>query len=110
MEKFVRNIENQNFEFICEYWENRNAWGHKATLLGTNKNTKIRYYNRTWEKYRFQSVMIQLVYELIASEQQRIINHWKVMNDKKRISKNQKDKLFSESKQLNIYNKLIRSL
>ena len=65
-----------NFEFIapngkkyifrCWYYETRNSWGHWCEVIdGDNYTTickcRVRYYNRTWESYRFQSVALQAV-------------------------------------------------
>lgn len=44
-------------------YETRTTWGHKGTLWGhvgnieTNLDKKIVYLNRTWECYRFQSLI-----------------------------------------------------
>ena len=41
-------------------WETRYSWGHTAEVWADNKlmaTAKIRYYNRTWEEYRFKSVI-----------------------------------------------------
>lgn len=41
-------------------WETRYSWGHTAEVMvnfETVARAKIRYYNRTWESYRFQSVI-----------------------------------------------------
>lgn len=53
------------FQFACEYYETRNSWGHKGRVLYNNHDIgvtyKIRYYNRTWECYRFQSLLEHLI-------------------------------------------------
>lgn len=44
----------------ARYWETRYSWGHSAEVtmgLRTLGAAKIRYYNRTWESYTFQSVL-----------------------------------------------------
>ena len=52
-------------QFICEYYETRNSWGHKGRVLYNNHDIgvtyKIRYYNRTWECYTYQSLLKQLI-------------------------------------------------
>lgn len=47
---------------LCAYgWETRNSWGHSAYCPELNVFTKIRYYNRTWEAQRFDSVLADLL-------------------------------------------------
>lgn len=52
------------FELVCEYWETSRAWGHRAVLLDRGvelADVKVRYYNRTWERYTYQSAMREAV-------------------------------------------------
>ena len=44
----------------AEGWSTRYSWGHTAEVLvdfNVVVRCKYRYYNRTWESYRFQSVL-----------------------------------------------------
>lgn len=47
---------------------------------------------------------------MISFEQNYLINEWKRINNKKRITKEQKEVLFSKSIELTRYNKLLESL
>ena len=55
----------KKYVFRCWYYETRTSWGHKCEVLDDNYNTickcRIRYYNRTWESYRYQSVALKAV-------------------------------------------------
>ena len=47
-------------EVSARYWETRYSWGHTAEVsvnYHTVATCRIRYYNRTWEEYRFQSAL-----------------------------------------------------
>ena len=66
----MRNFEfvapnGKKYVFRCWYYETRTSWGHWCEVLDDNYNTickcRIRYYNRTWEAYTFQSVILQAV-------------------------------------------------
>lgn len=47
---------------LCAYgWETRNSWGHSAYCPELGLSAKCRYYNRTWEAHRFDSVMDKLL-------------------------------------------------
>lgn len=55
---------NQKIEVVCQSKSTKTGFNHTATLL-TNDNegitVKVRYYNRTWEKYRFETVLQKLL-------------------------------------------------
>lgn len=52
-------------QFICEYYETSSSWGHKGRILYNNHDigltAKRRYYNRTWECYRYQSLLLDMI-------------------------------------------------
>ena len=55
---------NNKLEVVCESQNTRYGFRHLATLLynGYERNTaKCCYYNRTWEKYEFESVLENLL-------------------------------------------------
>ena len=63
MTNFEFNAPNgKKYVFRCWYYETRTSWGHWCEVLDENYNTickcRIRYYNRTWEAYTFQSVAV----------------------------------------------------
>lgn len=50
---------NENVSIGCEVWSNSRAWGHEARLFYKGEEVaknRVRYYNRTWEAYQFDSV------------------------------------------------------
>lgn len=60
------NIPQELFKdmyFNCQYYETRNSWGHKGSFrIGLETiNTRIRYYNRTWECYTYQSLLFHML-------------------------------------------------
>lgn len=52
-------------QFVCDYYETRNSWGHIGRVLYNNQDInitdRIRYYNRTWEQYQYQSLLKNLI-------------------------------------------------
>ena len=59
-------FEEYNFDgysFMVRGWETSRAWCHECYLIlngyGEVARAKCRYYNRSWEKYQYQSVMYQ---------------------------------------------------
>ncbi len=55
---------NDRIEIECEYKKARDGFNHVAVLI-VNGNTvdkvRVHYINRTWESYKFQSVMERLI-------------------------------------------------
>lgn len=65
VEKYKFDIKDfKDVSFFCDYYETRNSWGHRGHVMGIGLNdldTKIRYYNRTWECYTYQSLLFRLL-------------------------------------------------
>lgn len=75
------------YEFVCWYWQQGNAWGHECRLCKTGEKAgyelskyRTRYYNRTWEKYTYQSVMYGALEEYKKQELARYIENYKYEN------------------------------
>lgn len=61
---------NENLKIEAWYFETRHNWGHNARAIYRGQEVaevKIVYQNRTWESYKFQSVMEKLIDVLDAS-------------------------------------------
>ena len=56
----MRTLEIENIRIECECWQSRQNWGHKATLyidgIKTGPTKRATYYNRTWERYTYDSI------------------------------------------------------
>lgn len=66
----IRIKDIRPYQFVCEYYETRNSWGHKGKVLYNNNDCigithRIRYYNRTWECYTYQSLLLDMVNKVI---------------------------------------------
>lgn len=59
---------NNDYYIKCEVYNNSRHWGHRATLYNKyhNKIDKLcyTYYNRTWERYQFESVLAGFAWKL----------------------------------------------
>lgn len=88
----------KEYSIVNEYWETRNSWGHKSTLIaswGEVQSHKVRYYNRTWECYTYQSCMFGLINEILSQNQEWYIAEYKAKHDIKRLVKGQKDEIIN---------------
>lgn len=88
----------KEYNIVNEYWETSYAWGHKSTLLAPYEvaTNKVRYYNRTWEYYTYQSCMLGLIDRKIEKDQNLYITRYKEKNDILRFKKGQKDEVLKE--------------
>lgn len=86
-------IENDNYEFVCEGWSNSRAWGHEVHLFRNGweiAENRIRYYNRTWENYRFQTCMLGAIDNVMSDIVRRTIDNYKYKNNIVRFKKGEK--------------------
>ena len=100
MEIIKKTINNNRYTFICETWETSRAWGHKVTVFRNDTEyttQKITYYNRTWESYQYQTCIFKCIEAIIEEETQYLIDTYKEVNNRKRVSQKEKDKLINDS-------------
>lgn len=60
----MERIINENTKIFCRSFSTRSSWGHIAWCEYKGKvveQVKVRYYNRTWERYQYETVMLLLV-------------------------------------------------
>ena len=91
------------WKFVNEYWENSNGWGHKTTVFKNSYDYephKVRYLNRTWEMYTYQSCMSGAVSTIYEDELNRYIENYKNSKGIARFKKGEKEtviNLFKET-------------
>lgn len=71
------------------YYETRHNWGHRAEFRmpnGYSFEVKIVYYNRTWESYRYQSVMQKAVREALNDAEFIALGNFKMATGARRVS------------------------
>ena len=89
----------REYNIVNEYWETSRAWGHKSTLVapwGEVESHKVRYYNRTWESYTYQTCMGGLLGTILENNQKSYITQYKEKNDITRLTSLQKDMIKAE--------------
>ena len=99
MEIISKSVNGANFSFVCEGWSNSRAWGHLVILMdGSGREVsrcKIRYYNRTWEAWRFQSACRGAVDSLIENRRREAVREYKDRTGAKRLTQDRKTAIFS---------------
>jgi hypothetical protein len=98
--KNVKTTSGNQYSIVSEYWENSRAWGHRSVLLRGGDyevaNSRVRYYNRTWEMYTYQSCMSAVVYNFRESELNRYIRNYKEAHNVTRFKSGEKAKVVAE--------------
>ena len=89
----------REYNIVNENWETSRAWGHKSTLVapwGEVESHKVRYYNRTWERYTYESCMSGLINTILEDNLKSYITQYKEKNDIARLTSLQKDMIKAE--------------
>ena len=89
----------REYNIVNETWETSRAWGHKSTLIapwGEVESRKVRYYNRTWERYTYESCMSGLIETILEDNLKSYITQYKEKNDITRLTSLQKDIIKAE--------------
>ena len=112
---YNKEINGVKFTFVCEFWKTRNSWGHEVTLYKNDTlkvgRAKIRYYNRTWERYIYQSAIKSVIYNAIeeikaaAKVAFKNLHNYKVMTKKRAAEFSE---YLTKDPDYKIYNELFR--
>lgn len=97
----IKCTSGKEYQIVNEYWETSRAWGHKSTLLINGHDIgeySVRYYNRTWEMYTYQTCMSSLINSIIGSRQEHYITQFKADNGIMRFKKGQKEEVIAQWK------------
>lgn len=98
------------FKIVAYSYDTRSSWGHKAELIHNNNYTlnkyKIRYYNRTWETYQYQSVIKSVLNDYMTQLIKDYIDDYKQQNSITRLKSTLKEELTIQAKQTPLVEKL----
>lgn len=84
------------YNIVNEYWETSNSWGHKSTLIapwGEVESHKVRYYNRTWESYTYQTCMLGLLDTILENNLKSYIAQIKEVRGITRLLKGTREEI-----------------
>ena len=112
---YNKKINGVKFTFVCECWDTSTSWGHKVTLYQNDNviigSVKIRYYNRTWERYQYQNAIKNVIYNTIqeiktaAKKTFLILHNYKILTKKRAAAFLE---YLGQDYTYNIYNELYR--
>lgn len=89
----------REYNIVNEYWETSHSWGHKSTLIapwGEVESRKVKYINRTWERYTYESCMSGLINTILENNLKSYITQYKEKNDITRLTSLKKDMIKAE--------------
>lgn len=112
---YNKEINGVKFTLVCESWQTQNSWGHKVSLYRNEfffvGSAKIRYYNRTWEKYLYQSAIKSVIYNVIAEIKAAAKKVFLSMHDYKVMTKKRAAaflEYLEKDNEYNMYNELLK--
>ena len=88
-------VNGKEFEFVCDSWETSRAWGHEVHLFYNNNeivSNRVRYYNRTWECFRYQTCMLGAISKRKDEILEMHLDNYKYKNNISRFKKGEKEK------------------
>ena len=94
---FAFTFNGKNYEARCTSRSTRNGFAHDCTVRDENYNditeATCHYLNRTWECYRFESVLHKAISQIAEEQAEAIVEQWKEDNGKTRISAKKREEL-----------------
>lgn len=98
-----QKFDYKNYNIYCYTYETAASWGHNATIFDQKKEIatdKVRYYNRTWESYTYQSIILSTITKAIEARKQNIFDNYKYFNNISRLSKEKKEQLEKDDQEI----------
>jgi hypothetical protein len=96
-------VGSNEYSFVCEGWSNSNGWGHRVVLIKnmyTMCEAKIKYINRTWENYQYQSCMLKAISIVEENKQELELECYKAKTGRKRLREAEKEEIYNNCDQL----------
>ena len=75
IQHFTAKVNGEEITFRCYTTDTRSGFCHTAHLMGWKydiTDTKVSYYNRTWERFRYESVLSRAIDKLPSDIQQAV--------------------------------------
>jgi hypothetical protein len=94
-------LETENFRAFCNVYNNRSGFVHECRLeskkTGEQTTAKAQYYNRTWESYHFESVILKACESLPKKEREQAKKEFENYGQEKNKELDQKFENFKEN-------------
>lgn len=109
-------VNKKTYEFINEYRNTANGFKHTTHLfIDDNEvvDVSVNYINRTWEKYTYQTSMLEAIYSAIKQRELRLEDVFRRRNNITRMTKDKREELERIKKDdvlLKEYQKVLKKL
>lgn len=93
------SLNGNEYQFVNNSRSTRNGFAHDTTLFidGREHGKASCYYlNRTWESYRYQTVMQRCISNIIDANEEDYIAVYKADNDIKRLTAEKRGQIIKE--------------
>ena len=103
VEEIVREVNGTKYYFYCRSIRNNYGTTHRCDLYTDYLEIghgKYSYSNRPWEKYRFQSAMLDAIRNGIADRKAKIKAQYKAVHGIKRLSREKEEHIYDDDKLL----------
>ena len=95
-EVIIRSSGGHEYTFVCEYRNSRSGFSHLCDLYEDGypvARYKAHYLNRTWETYRYQTVMIGAVNNLIETNKRALKELFCEQHGYKKLTEKRREEL-----------------
>ena len=92
-------VNGTEYQFINDSRNTRHGFAHDTTLFKNEMiigKATVHYLNRTWESYRYQTVMVCCVNDIISKKLDNFIADFKEENGIRRLAKAKREELETE--------------
>lgn len=94
MQIFKTTHNGNEYEFVCKWGNTRSGFKHECRLFINNQfktDATCYYYNRTWESYNYQSVMLRAVGTLMEGREEFLKDAFKDERGYKQMTAKRKE-------------------
>lgn len=98
---FTAKVNGKEIEFRCYTTDTRNGFCHTAHYVGWDydlTDTKASYYNRTWERFEYESVLKRAIDKLPEDVRQQVYDQ--IIDGKAAEEEQKAEDMFQSFKQL----------
>jgi hypothetical protein len=98
---FTAKVNGKEIEFRCYTTDTRNGFCHTAHYVGWDydlTDTKASYYNRTWERFEYESVLKRAIEKLPTEIRQQVYDQ--IIDGKAAEEEQKAEDMFQSFKQL----------
>lgn len=93
-ETFHASVNGREYSFYCHTTNTRCGFCHTICTLAGDvwlRDTKVSYYNRTWERFRYESALRRAIEKCAKADQQGLVD---IIIDKKAQDEHEKAEAF----------------